>query len=96
MAGGRLRGPKRGPQGRIAGPAADLLDSVGPEHAALDYEVRSRLVAEVLIEVAHEMAAQGGASRTVVVVVVGSDRRLTFSVPNALARRSTAPVVMVP
>jgi hypothetical protein len=52
-------------------------------------------VVEVLIEVAHEMAAQGGASRTVV-IVVGSDRRLTFSVPNALARRSTAPVVMVP
>jgi nucleotide-binding universal stress UspA family protein len=93
-----------------SGPAADVLDSVGPEHAKLHYEVRSLLeeenkpwrlrsaggeVAEQLIGVAQEIAEEGGSSRTVV-IVIGSDHRLTFSVPTTLARRSAFPVVIVP
>jgi hypothetical protein len=52
-------------------------------------------VAEELIEAAGAIAREGGPSGTVV-IVVGSDRRLVFSVPVTLARRSGFPVVIVP
>jgi nucleotide-binding universal stress UspA family protein len=91
-------------------PAADVIDSLGPAQADLHYEVRSVLeaekqpwrwrstsgaVAEELLEAARTVAAEGGPSRTVV-IVVGSDRRLAFSVPVTLSRRSSFPVVIVP
>ena len=91
-------------------PAADVADSLGPAQVDLHYEVRSVLeaekqpwrlrstsgaVAEVLLETARAIADEGGLSRTVV-IVVGSDRRLAFSVPITLARESTFPVVIVP
>ena len=44
---------------------------------------------------ARAIAHEGGPSRTVV-VVVGSDHRLAFSVPVTLARQSGFPVVIVP
>src|SRR5690242_1578199 len=90
--------PNADRQEESSGPAADVLDSIGPEHAALHYEVRSLLekehqpwrlrstggeVAEQLLDVGRQIAEEGGASRTVV-IVVGSDHRLTFAVPNAL------------
>lgn len=98
-----------GDQG-AAEPAADVTDSLGPSEAELHYEVRSLLdaekqpwklrstsgaVAEVLLEAAEAIARDGGPSRTVV-IVVGSDRRMAFSVPVTLARRSRFPVVIVP
>ena len=91
-------------------PTADVIDSVGSAQADLHYEVRSLLdaekqpwrlrstsgaVAEELIAAAGAIAQEGGPSRTVV-IVVGSDHRLTFSVPVTLARRSSFPVVIVP
>ncbi len=91
-------------------PAADVKDSLGPAPTDLHYEVRSVLdaekqpwrlrsasgaVAEELIEAARAIADEGGPARTVV-IVVGSDRRLAFSVPITLARRSSFPVVIVP
>ena len=91
-------------------PAADVVDSLGSAQVDLHYEVRSVLepgkqpwrlrstsgaVAEELIEAARAIAHEGGPSRTVV-IVVGSDRRLAFSVPITLARRSGFPVVIVP
>ena len=91
-------------------PAADVQDSLGAVPADLHYEVRSLLdaekqpwrlrstngaVAEELVEAARAIAHEGGPSRTVV-IVVGSDRRLAFSVPITLARRSSFPVVIVP
>ena len=91
-------------------PAADVMDSLGPTQAALHYEVRSMLeaekqpwrlrstsgaVAEELTRAARAIASEGGPSRTVV-IVVGSDRRLAFSVPVTLARQSSFPVIIVP
>jgi hypothetical protein len=91
-------------------PAADVRDSLGSAKVDLHYEVRSVLeaekqqwrlrstngaVAEELFEAARAIAHEGGPSRTVV-IVVGSDRRLAFSVPITLARRSGFPVVIVP
>jgi nucleotide-binding universal stress UspA family protein len=91
-------------------PAADVMDSLGSAQVDLHYNVRSVLepgrqswrlrstsgaVAEELIEAARAIAQEGGPSRTVV-IVVGSDRRLAFSVPITLARRSGFPVVIVP
>lgn len=91
-------------------PPADVTDSLGPAPADLHYEVRSALeaekqpwrlrsargvVAEELLAAARELSAEGGPSRTVV-IVVGSDRRQAFGVPNTLARRSAFPVVIVP
>jgi hypothetical protein len=91
-------------------PAADVIDSAGPAQSRLHYEVRSLLqhenqpwrlrsttgaVAQALIDAAGGIAEEGGPSRTVV-IVVGSDRRVAFSVPLTLARRSTFPVVIVP
>jgi hypothetical protein len=91
-------------------PAADVKDSLGPAPTDLHYEVRSVLdaekqpwrlrsasgaVAEELIEAARAIADEGRPARTVV-IVVGSDRRLAFSVPITLARRSSFPVVIVP
>jgi hypothetical protein len=52
-------------------------------------------VAEELVEAARAIADEGGPSRTVV-IVVGSDHRLAFSVPLTLARQSGFPVVIVP
>lgn len=93
-----------------AGPAADVTDSLQGANAEVHYEVRSLLdsekqpwklrstsgaVAEQLMEAAQAIADEGGPSRTVV-IVVGSDRRLQFSVPVTLARRSSFPVVIVP
>ena len=92
------------------GPAADVTDSLGPAAVDLHYEVRSVLeaqkepwrlrstsgaVAAELIAAARAIAREGGPSRTVV-VVVGSDHRLAFSVPITLARQSGFPVVIVP
>jgi nucleotide-binding universal stress UspA family protein len=94
----------------VSEPAADVIDSLGPAPAQLHYEVRSLLeaekqpwklrstsgaVAEELLEAAEAIAHEGGPSRTVV-IVVGSDRRMEFSVPVTLARRSRFPVVIVP
>ena len=91
-------------------PAADVVDSLGSAQVDLHYEVRSVLegekqrwrlrstrgaVAEELTEAARAIAREGGPSRTVV-IVVGSDRRLAFSVPITLARQSSFPVVIVP
>lgn len=91
-------------------PAADVIDSLGPAPGDLHYEVASLLdaerwpwnfrstsgaVAEEITEAARAIADDGGPSRTVA-IVVGSDRRLTFSVPTLLARRSGFPVVIVP
>jgi hypothetical protein len=91
-------------------PAADVTDSLGLSQTDLHYEVRSLLdaekqvwklrstsgaVAEELIDAAEAIAREGGSSRTVV-IVAGSDRRLAFSVPIDLARRSRFPVVIVP
>jgi nucleotide-binding universal stress UspA family protein len=91
-------------------PAADVMDSLGSAPADLHYEVRSVLeaekqpwrlrstsgaVADELLAAARAIAREGGPSRTVV-IVVGSDRRLAFSVPITLARQSGFPVVIVP
>ena len=91
-------------------PAADVTDSLGPAQVDLHYEVRSVLeaekqpwrlrstrgaVAEELTRAALAIADEGGPSRTVA-IVVGSDRRLAFSVPITLARQSSFPVVIVP
>ena len=91
-------------------PAADVTDSIGSAAADLHYEVRSMLEAEKqpwrlrstsgavaaeLLEAARAIAREGGPSRTVV-IVVGSDHRLAFSVPLTLARQSGFPVVIVP
>jgi hypothetical protein len=93
-----------------AEPAADVMDSLGPARVDLHYEVRSVLeaekqpwrlrstrgaVAEELTRAALAIAQEGGPSRTVV-IVVGSDRRLAFSVPITLARLSSFPVIIVP
>ncbi len=102
--------PTEGGDERSSEPPADVMDSLGPAQVDLHYEVRSMLeaekqpwrfrttsgaVAEELIEAARSIADEGGPSRTVV-IVVGSDRRLAFSVPITLARRSSFPVVVVP
>jgi nucleotide-binding universal stress UspA family protein len=102
--------PTEGGDQDPAQPTADVIDSVGSAPADLHYEVRSLLdaekqpwrlrsasgaVAEELIAAAGAIAQEGGPSRTVV-IVVGSDHRLTFSVPVTLARRSGFPVVIVP
>ena len=91
-------------------PAADVMDSLGPAKVDLRYEVRSVLeaekqpwrlrstsgaVAEELTRAALAIADEGELSRTVV-IVVGSDRRLAFSVPITLARQSSFPVIIVP
>ncbi len=90
-------------------PAADVMDSLGSAPVDLHYEVRSVLeaekpwrlrrasgaVAEELTLAARAIAREGGPSRTVV-IVVGSDRRLAFSVPITLARQSSFPVIIVP
>lgn len=90
-----------------ATPSADVIDSAGPAEHELHYQVRSLLdqpwrltsrsgaVAEQLMATARAIAEEGGPSRTVV-IVVGSDRRLNFTVPVQLARLSTFPVVIVP
>jgi nucleotide-binding universal stress UspA family protein len=90
-------------------PPADVVDSLGPAPADVHYEVRSLLdaekqpwrlrstsgaVAEELIAAARAITEEGP-ERTVV-LVVGSDHRLAFSVPITLARRSGFPVVIVP
>jgi hypothetical protein len=102
--------PTKGGDHDAPEPAADVMDSLGPAQVDLHYEVRSLLesdkqpwklrstsgaVAEVLLEAAQAIAVEGGPSRTVV-IVVGSDRRLAFSVPIALARQSGFPVLIVP
>jgi nucleotide-binding universal stress UspA family protein len=91
-------------------PAADVTDSLGSAKVDLHYEVRSLLdaekqpwrlrstrgaVAEELTRAAQAIADEGGPSRTVV-IVVGSDHRLAFSVPITLARQSSFPVIIVP
>jgi hypothetical protein len=91
-------------------PAADVLDTLGSAQVDVHYEVRSMLepekqswrlrstsgaVAEALTEAAQAIAREGGSSRTVV-IVVGSDRKLSFSVPITLAKQSAFPVVIVP
>jgi hypothetical protein len=91
-------------------PAADVTDSIGSAAVDLHYQVRSMLEAEKqpwrlrstsgavaveLLEAARSIAHEGGPSRTVV-IVVGSDHRLAFSVPLTLARQSGFPVVIVP
>jgi nucleotide-binding universal stress UspA family protein len=91
-------------------PAADVMDSVGPAQVDLHFEVRSVLqaekqswrlrstsgaVAEELTRAALAIADEGGPSRTVV-IVVGSDHRLAFSVPITLARQASFPVIVVP
>ena len=103
-------GPTEGADDDPSEPAADVLDSVGPAQVDLHYEVRSVLdaekqpwrlrstrgaVAAELTEAARAIALEGGPSRTVV-IVVGSDRRLAFSVPVTLARLSSFPVIIVP
>ena len=102
--------PSAGADHDSPGPAADVTDSLGAAPGDLHYEVRSLLeaqkqpwrlrstsgaVAEELITAAQAIARDGGPSRTVV-VVVGSDHRLAFSVPVTLARQSGFPVVIVP
>jgi nucleotide-binding universal stress UspA family protein len=102
--------PTEGADHDSAQPAADVTDSLGAAAAELHYEVRSLLeaqkqpwrlrstsgaVAQELIEAARAIAREGGPSRTVV-IVVGSDHRLAFSVPVTLARQSGFPVVIVP
>jgi len=91
-------------------PPADVLDSLGSAQVDLHYEVRSMLeaeqqpwrlrsasgaVAEELTRAARAIASEGGPSRTVV-IVVGSDHRMAFSVPITLARQSSFPVIIVP
>jgi nucleotide-binding universal stress UspA family protein len=91
-------------------PAADVMDSLGSPQVDLHYEVRSVLEAEKqpwrlrstrgavaaeLTRAALAIADEGGPSRTVV-MVVGSDHRLAFSVPITLARQSSFPVIIVP
>ena len=91
-------------------PAADVMDSLGSAQVDLHYEVRSVLeaekqpwrlrstsgaVAEELTRAARAIADEGGPSRTVV-IVVGSDHRMAFSVPITLARQSSFPVIIVP
>lgn len=91
-------------------PAADVMESLGPAQVDLHYEVRSVLeaekqpwrlrstsgaVAEELTRAALAIAEEGSPFRTVV-IVVGSDHRLTFSVPVTLARQSSFPVIIVP
>jgi nucleotide-binding universal stress UspA family protein len=102
--------PTEGGDHDPSAPAADVVDSLGPAQADLHYEVRSVLdaekqpwrlrstsgaVAEELVEAARAIASEGGPSRTVV-IVVGSDHRLAFSVPITLARQSSFPVIIVP
>lgn len=102
--------PTEGGDQESSEPAADVVDSLGSAQADVHYEVRSLLeaekkpwrlrstsgaVTEELVEAARAIADEGGPSRTVV-IVVGSDRRLAFSVPITLARRSSFPVVIVP
>jgi nucleotide-binding universal stress UspA family protein len=102
--------PAAGGDHDSAGPAADVTDSLEAASADLHYEVRSVLeaqkqpwrlrstsgaVAQELIEAAQAIAREGGPFRTVV-IVVGSDHRLAFSVPVTLARQSAFPVVIVP
>jgi nucleotide-binding universal stress UspA family protein len=102
--------PAEGSDHDASEPAADVTDSLGPAQADLHYEVRSVLeaekqpwrlrsasgaVAEELTEAARAIAQEGGPSRTVV-IVVGSDHRLAFSVPITLARRASFPVIIVP
>jgi len=86
------------------------MDSLGSAQVDLHYEVRSVLdaekppwrlrstrgaVAEELTLAARAVADEGGPSR-MVMIVVGSDRQLAFSVPLTLARQSIFPVVIVP
>ena len=102
--------PTEGGDDHSSEPAADVTDSLGSTAVDLRYEVRSVLeaekqpwrlrstsgaVAEELVEAARAIAHEGGPSRTVV-IVVGSDQRLAFSVPITLARKSGFPVVIVP
>lgn len=102
--------PTEGGGQDASGPAADVMDSLGPTQPDLHYEVRSLLeaekqpwrlrsasgaVAEELLEAAREIASEGGSSRTVV-IVVGSDSQLVFNVPITLARRASFPVLVVP
>jgi nucleotide-binding universal stress UspA family protein len=102
--------PTEGGDQDSAKPNADMIDSLGPAEADLHYEIRSVLdaekqpwrlrstsgvVSEELVEAAQAIADEGGRTRTVV-IVVGSDRRLAFSVPITLARRSSFPVIIVP
>ena len=103
-------GPTEGGSEDSSEPAADVMDSLGSAQVDLHYEVRSVLdaekqpwrlrstrgaVAEELTLAARAIADEGGPSRTVM-IVVGSDRQLAFSVPLTLARRSSFPVVIVP
>jgi nucleotide-binding universal stress UspA family protein len=103
-------GPSEGGADHSSEPAADVMDSLGSAQVDLHYEVRSVLeaekqpwrlrstrgaVAEELTRAARAIAEEGGPSRTVV-IVVGSDRRMVFSVPITLARQSTFPVIIVP
>ena len=102
--------PTEGGPDESSEPAADVMDRHGSAHDDLHYELRSVLdaekpawrlrstsgaVAEELTLAARAIADEGGPSRTVV-IVVGSDRRLAFSVPITLARQSTFPVIIVP
>ena len=102
--------PAEGGEGDSPEPAADVTDSIGSAAVDLHYEVRSMLEAEKqpwqlrstsgavaaeLLKAARAIAREGGPSRTVV-IVVGSDHRLAFSVPLTLARESGFPVVIVP
>src|SRR5271169_183859 len=102
--------PTEGGADEWSEPAADVMDSLGSAQVDLHYEVRSVLeaekqpwrlrstsgaVAEELTRAARAIAHEGGPSRTVV-IVVGSDRRLAFSVPITLARQSSFPVIIVP
>jgi hypothetical protein len=102
--------PTAGGDHDSSAPAADVIDSLRSAQVDLHYEVRSLLEAEKqpwrwrstsgavaveLIEAAQAIAHEGGPSRTVV-IVVGSDRRLSFSVPITLARQSSFPVIIVP
>jgi nucleotide-binding universal stress UspA family protein len=103
-------GPTEGGAEDSSEPAADMLDSLGSAQVDLHYEARSLLdaekqpwrlrstrgaVAEELTRAARAIADGGGPSRTVV-IVVGSDHRLAFSVPITLARQSSFPVIIVP
>ena len=102
--------PTEGGDDDSSEPAADVMDSLGSAQVDLHYEVRSLLdaekqpwrlrstsgaVAEELTRAALAIAREGGPSRTVV-IVVGSDHRLAFSVPITLARQSSFPVIIVP
>jgi nucleotide-binding universal stress UspA family protein len=102
--------PTEGGADEWSEPAADVMDSLGPAQVDLHYQVRSVLEAEKpawrlrsargavaaeLTRAAVAIADEGGPSRTVV-IVVGSDRRLAFSVPVTLARQSSFPVIIVP